>query len=219
LNDNQNFVNYDEHNKLKARYARYRSNIINKPWQMLLFALPFLLFGIFMMIFSINMIVDTKQKSEIYVETQGIVVDHRYNYDSDGDDTTSIVVEYTVDGKKYRKTSSLGTSNPKPIGTSVPIEYDPNNPSEALLEEDASNLLLICLSLLFTSVGAIMTFKAIKNGIRYGFSYSSKNNTNSTLRFDYSNQDINNIQNMNQNNISNTDRQNDVNQNNNFNNF
>ena len=103
-----------------------------KPWQGILFGLIFAVIGIGLLLFSVSIIKNYNQKNKTYTETTSVVVD--YAYDDEG--LEAIIVEYTVDGKSYRKQSNSYSNMPKSKGTQVKVKYNPNNPSDAIWVND-----------------------------------------------------------------------------------
>ena len=129
-----------------------------KPWQGVLFGIVFSIIGIFLIFFSIKTIKEYKEKNETYVETTAVVID----YDMNSDGLEAIIVEYTVNGEAYKKVSNIYSNNPKDIGSSVSVKYNPNNPKDAIWTNDSINVILPISGVLFTGIGIFVVISSIK---------------------------------------------------------
>lgn len=168
-------------NNYNNRYNmhRYRQgprtvHTINKPWQRLLFNLVFLIVGIVLIIYGISSNINSNNKN--FVETTATIID--YDYDHEG--LAAIIVEYTVDNQKYQDMSDYRSSNPKSIGSSIEIKYNPDYPNEVIWSNGFTNVLIIIMGIVFTIFGAIGVFKSINSGLAEGFN----SGTNTTIRYD-----------------------------------
>ncbi len=129
-----------------------------KPWQEILFGLIFAVVGIGLLLFSVSTIKTYSEKSKTFTETTSVVVD--YAYDDEG--LEAIIVEYTVDGKAYRKQSNSYSNMPKSKGTKVKVKYNPNNPSDAIWVNDSTNIVFPLVGGLFALVGIIIVASSFK---------------------------------------------------------
>lgn len=129
-----------------------------KPWQGILFGLIFAVIGIGLLLFSVSTIKNYNQKNKTYTETTSVVVD--YAYDDEG--LEAIIVEYTVNGKAYRKQSNSYSNMPKSKGTQVKVKYNPNDPSDAIWVNDSTNIVLPLVGGLFALVGIIIVVSSAK---------------------------------------------------------
>jgi len=129
-----------------------------KPWQGILFGLIFAIVGIGLLIFSVSTITSYNEKNKTYTETTSVVVD--YAYDDEG--LEAIIVEYTVDGKAYRKQSNSYSNMPKSKGTQVKVKYNPSDPSDAIWVNDSTNIVLPLAGGLFALVGIIIVVSSAK---------------------------------------------------------
>lgn len=129
-----------------------------KPWQGILFGLIFAVIGIGLLLFSVSTIKNYNQKNKTYTETTSVVVD--YAYDDEG--LEAIIVEYTVDGKSYRKQSNSYSNMPKSKGTQVKVKYNPDDPSDAIWVNDSTNIVLPLVGGLFALVGIIIAVSSAK---------------------------------------------------------
>ncbi len=123
-----------------------------RPLQGILFGVIFAIVGICILLFSVLNIRNYNQKNETYIETTSKVVDYAYNDEG----LEAIIVEYTVDGQSYRKTSNSYSNMPKSKGSEVMIKYNPDNPSDVIWVKDSANIVLPLLGGLFTLVGIII---------------------------------------------------------------
>lgn len=122
-----------------------------------------LLVGIGLGIFSYFNIKSYNEKDKTYKDTEAVIVDYNYEIDTDnGDELRAIIVEYEVDGRKYRKESDSYSTITKSIGDKVMVKYNPNNPSEAIWKSDSSNIIVPIVSGLFVIVGIFVIVKYFK---------------------------------------------------------
>ena len=147
-----------------------------KPWQGVLFGLIFVVVGACLLFFSVKTISEYKEKNAKFTETSSIVVD----YDRNSDGLEAIIVEYVVDGQTYTMTSNTYSSNPKDLGESVSIKYNPEDPSDAIWTNDSTNIVLPIASVVFMVVGIVIMVSGIKKSKKQNV-VESTNNVNSTL--------------------------------------
>lgn len=114
--------------------------------------------GVFMLTFSISSIKSYNDKSKTYIETVSKVVDYKYS----GDQERTPIVEYEVNGIRYEKTHNTSSANPLPLGTQVRLKYNPNDPTDAIWVNDASNIFLPIAGSVFTLIGLVVTIGSIK---------------------------------------------------------
>lgn len=129
-----------------------------KPWQEKVIGLLFFVIGIALLIYSYSTITEYKEKDSSYIETTSVVVD--YDYDSDG--LQAIIVEYTVEGVVYRKTSNTYSNNPKDVGSEVSIKYNPTDPNDMIWTNDSTNVILPVCGVLFSVVGAVVLITSLR---------------------------------------------------------
>lgn len=95
------------------------------------------LISIALIIYSIKLCIDTKNKKEYYIYTEAEVVEYKADKSSNGSTLYGIVAEYEVNGEKYKIYPNTYTSGKQPPkGSIVGIRYNPNSPSEAIWEVD-----------------------------------------------------------------------------------
>lgn len=114
--------------------------------------------GVFMLTFSISSIKSYNDKSKTYIETVSKVVDYKYS----GDQERTPIVEYEVNGIRYEKTHNTTSTNPLPLGTHVRLKYNPNDPTDVIWVNDASNIFLPIAGSVFTLIGLVVTIGSIK---------------------------------------------------------
>ena len=124
----------------------------------ILLSLLFLIIGVGLLVYSFYRIKDYNEKNKIFEETEARVVDHEHQ----DEDNYAIVVEYTVDGNTYRKTSSTSTNHPKSIGTIVKIKYNPENPEDMIWSNDSTNIIVPIVGVLFAGIGVYGIIYSIK---------------------------------------------------------
>lgn len=137
-----------------------------KSWQGILFGVLFIVVGVALLIYAVKTISSYNEKSQTYQEVIGYVID--YDYNNDG--LRSIIVEYQVNGKTYKKISNEYSDNPRTIGSEITLKYNPNNPVDAIWINDSTNVILPVFGGIFSLAGALITIKAIikvKNGSEY----------------------------------------------------
>ena len=74
----------------------------------------------------------------------------------------AIIVEYIVDGRKYRKESDKFSTITKLIGDKVMIKYNPKNPSDSIWKNDSSNIIIPIVGGLFVIAGILVFVNYIK---------------------------------------------------------
>ena len=72
------------------------------------------------------------------------------------------IVEYEVDGRKYRKESNDYSTVYRSIGDQVLIQYNPNNPSDAIWKNDNGNIIVPIVAGLFVIAGIIVVVRYFK---------------------------------------------------------
>ena len=87
----------------------------NKYLQGIIIGIFFLLIGICFILHSINNSLSNDIKQKTYIETDSIVVDYDINEKTN---LKAVIVEYEVDGNKYKKISDIYTNVPNNINVS-----------------------------------------------------------------------------------------------------
>ncbi len=136
----------------------YTSTKQASPTAAIVIGILFALIGIGLLIFGFYSIKTHAEKSERYLPVSSIVVD--YDYNSDG--LQAIIVEYYVDGQMYTKKSNTYSNMPSPIGSEVPLKYNPDDPRDAIWVNDSTNVILPIMGGIFTLVGFAATIAGFK---------------------------------------------------------
>lgn len=141
------------------------------------FVLIFVLIGLFLLLRSKRDKAKAAQSLN-WPSAVGKVIDSRMiestSTDSDGDSSTTyrphVQYEYEVMGASYTNDKIkvgmvVSTSAVKkvqetlarfPVGSTVKVYYDPNNPADSVLEQKASSNLTLILGIIFLGVGLCM---------------------------------------------------------------
>ncbi|HAG68994.1 MAG TPA: hypothetical protein DCL38_03360 [Lachnospiraceae bacterium] len=98
-------------------------------------------------------------------ETTGYVTSSYYEYDSDGDSSYSITVEFEADGTVYSRTRDLSSDKKK--GTPYIVRYNPDDPSEFYIEDfDRSSGQIRMLGILISAAGVPLTIVGLSRWVR-----------------------------------------------------
>lgn len=141
------------------------------------FVLIFVLIGLFLLLRS-KRDKEKAAQSLKWPSVVGKVVEARMlestSTDSDGDSSTTyrahVKYEYEIAGAWYTNdkigvgmvVSTSGTKKAQetlaryPVGSTVKVYYDPNNPADSVLEQKASSNLTLILGIIFLAVGLCM---------------------------------------------------------------
>ena len=122
-----------------------------------------LLIGIALGVYSFFSIKNHDEQSKTFIETNSVVVDYKIDVDENGEELRAIIVEYEVDGRKYRKESNDYSTIYRSIGDNVLIQYNPNNPTEAIWKNDTGNIIVPIVAGLFVIVGIIVIIQYFKS--------------------------------------------------------
>ena len=115
-----------------------------------------LLVGIGLLVYSYFTIKTYNEKNSTYVETESTVVDYKYDINEEGQELRAIIVEYTVDGRTYKKESGSFSTITESIGSKVMIKYDPINPSDSIWKNDSSNIVIPIVGGAFVICGILI---------------------------------------------------------------
>jgi len=144
----------------------------------------FIITGMYTVIMGVFMVVQANA-SEHWIETQGTItvseISSHTRYDDDNRKHTSysadIEYSYEVNEQQYfcsrisyfYSSSSLRQNAQKvcdtyPVGATVSVFYNPDNPSEAVLEQGSSWVVVIypLVGLLFLSIGSVGMYYVVK---------------------------------------------------------
>ncbi len=96
-----------------------------------------LVFGLIFLGFGIGCWAMMERDVRHWIKSAGAVVDHEKRSSVKASSSGSRTMYYAVvefdtpDGQRHRATSTYGLRQPPPVGTTVPIRYDPADPSKA----------------------------------------------------------------------------------------
>lgn len=93
---------------------------------------------------------ELKNKNSNYVDVMATIVGHNENNKR----MQAVIVEYEVNGVKYKKISDVYTNNYQEVGTQVKIKYNPSNPDEVIWKDDISKNDIVIMA----AGGVIMFF-------------------------------------------------------------
>ena len=103
-------------------------------------ALLVMVFGVGWVIYGKRQRRDLERLRQTGYKATGVVVDHAYRRDSDGDSVAYPVVQFQgPDGRLITAESDLGGSFIPNQGDEVPVLFDPNRPEKVHLEYAMSN--------------------------------------------------------------------------------
>lgn len=104
---------------------------------------PWFLIGLVFIGVSSYSNISDNNKSKNYLETEGILVSYENcQYDDDGDELCNAVYEYTVNGVTYKGSPNL-LSNRSGFKQTATVKYNPNNPSEYVMNLGWNGLLIV----------------------------------------------------------------------------
>ncbi len=109
------------------------------PQQQFIASILMILVGGGLLIFQIITGPLQAQRTSSFVAAEGKVIDYveSINHQTDNNASTRIlfseVVEYQVKDQTYRIVATSAKTNPKAIGSVVPVKYNPGNPQDAIL--------------------------------------------------------------------------------------
>ena len=104
-----------------------------------------------------------KEKDAKYIEATATVIDYDYKIDEEGTELAAIIAEYTIDREAYQYKGTTYSTNPIPLGTTITIKYNPNDPSDAILPNDHTGIIAIIVGVGFIVLGTIGLIIEIKN--------------------------------------------------------
>ena len=123
----------------------------NKKGAVLIFVV-IMLVGVTLIAAGVMNVIRNKEYTKYYVETKGVLSGTDI-YSSDYDGTTySLIYEYVVDGEKYYISTDYGTGIIPKEGTTKTIRYNPDNPNEAEIAGDASNMIFFLIGFMFFTI-------------------------------------------------------------------
>lgn len=102
-----------------------------KPYQFVLVGLCLILVGSLVLYFFLPDLLNQIDKGKTFLTIDGTVVDHVFEA-SDGRYVYAEIVEYTVDGQTFHATSNMYSSNPKSVGSTLTLKYNPEDPKDVI---------------------------------------------------------------------------------------
>lgn len=109
-----------------------------------------------------------KKNLDGFQETTGYVVDYkrneRYNIEYDRLQVTfSSIIEYEVNGNKYRLVRDVSSSFKQKLGKKIRVMYNPNIPTDSIIKNDFSAIVVIIGGIFLFIIGVIMFIKMLVN--------------------------------------------------------
>ncbi len=145
--------------------AKKRANLISNIILVFMLGLQFLV-GIVFIGVSLYFNITENYKSKNYLKTEGKLVDFdNCQYNNEGNETCNAIYEYVVNSVTYKGSPSV-LSNQSSSEKTVTVKYNPNNPSEYVINSDF-NYLLITGIIIITVVSLI--FVSAKKSINKVF--------------------------------------------------
>ena len=135
--------------------------VISSPKGMIIMGIFVLAIAI-MLFFVGNHFVNS---TEGFIKTEGYVVDYHETWDHESGYMYTEIVEYTVNGQTYVKSSTSSSTHPKSIGSKMTVEYNPMNPKDAVVGGASRNIMIYVIGGVFGVVGLLVLIKGIKNGL------------------------------------------------------
>lgn len=127
-----------------------------------------IIIGVAVFAIGIWLLVGTIGKNNNYMKTESIVVEIaevRLNDTNGGKKTRyAEVVEYEVEGKKYRAQNNSYSNIPQDIGKKIIIYYDPTNPEKCMFPSSnyPAVIVVFVLAVCFITVGTVLLRLEIK---------------------------------------------------------
>lgn len=165
IEQSSNFLNvdYSQENakaiQSNTKKAGHIANII-----LVIVLIPWFLIGIAFVGISSYSMMNDNGKSKGYLETEGKLVDYvDCQYDEDGAELCNGLYEYTVDGTTYKGSPNL-LSDHSGFKSTITVKYNPNNPSEYVMNSGWNTLLIAGIIILIVALVIFISVKkALKN--------------------------------------------------------
>lgn len=164
IEQNNNFLNRD-YSQLNVKTIDLGSKKVKHITSaILIFILsPWFLVGLAFIGVSLYSNITDNSKSKNYLKTEGKLVSYENcQYDDDGDELCNGVYEYTVNGVTYKGSPNL-LSNRSGFKQTATVKYNPNNPSEYVMNSSWNGLLIA--GIIIVTV-ALLIFIWSKNSIK-----------------------------------------------------
>lgn len=165
IEQNDNFLNKDySHTNVKTiDLGSKKAKHITSAILIFIFAPRFLIGLVFIGVSSYSNISDNN-KSKNYLETEGKLVSYENcQYNDDGDELCNAVYIYTVNGVTYKSSPNL-LSNRSGFKQTATVKYNPNNPSEYVMNSGWNGLLIVGIIMVTVVLVIFISIKiSIKN--------------------------------------------------------
>ena len=120
--------------------------------------ITFIIIGIFLCIYSVNIIKENNEKQKNYVTTTAKVVGYE---ECQLDDSIGqrYIAEYKIDRNTYQIKANSCTNMPKGLNKKVSIKYNPDNPSDAVFAGDITPYIIPIVGIAFIVFGIIFLLR------------------------------------------------------------
>lgn len=90
-----------------------------------------------------------------FQETTGTLVDYKIHSHIDNN-TYSKIIEFEVDGQKYRHVQKASSNIISIIGKKIKIRYNPENPTDNVMKHEFTGWVFIIVGIVFIMFGIVM---------------------------------------------------------------
>lgn len=151
---NDNFFNID----LGSKKIKHIPNII-----LIVIIAPWFLIGLAFIGISAYSTISDNNKTKNYLETEGKLISYdNCEYDEDGDELCNAIYEYTINGITYKGSPNL-LSNRSEFKQVATVKYNPDNPSEYVMNAGWNNLLIFGIIMIIV---VLIIFISVKNSLK-----------------------------------------------------
>ena len=142
---------------------------------------PFFLGGLFFTYASSYSLITDYNKSKNYLETEGKLVGYdNCRADNEGDEMCKAIYEYKVDGVVYNA-SPNASRNQSGYSKTATVKYNPNNPSEYIMDSGWISLLITGIAILGVVLTIIISINvALKKLVEEAKKYQKDNQVTTT---------------------------------------
>lgn len=111
-----------------------------------------------LMVFGIGVFFVARNYKKVYFsgfeETTGTLVDYKTHTHMDSyDNTYSKIIEFEVDGKRYRHVQKASSNIRSKIGKQIKIRYNPEDPTDNVMKHEFTGWVFIIVGIVFISFG------------------------------------------------------------------
>lgn len=164
LNTPDNFLNkdYSKDDKNIIHLSKGKTLLIVNIFLIIATGVWFIVGASFVAVSVYSNITDYN-KAKYYLETEGKLVNYdKCELDDDGTELCEAVYEYVVDGVSYHGSPDL-LSNKSGFKEVMTVKYNPNSPSEYLIDAGWNNLLIIGIILVVITVSIFIVVNIFVN--------------------------------------------------------